>query len=840
MTRSALLTGLVLVVAASACEGTAPRVPAYVDVSPQHATANLIGATIPYRAQVRDAGGDVIHEADITWSTSDDDVAIVSGAGMVTVTGHGDADIVASHGSLSGSGRLEVRLTPARLVKVAGDSLTAPGLSRLAVDPAVRVEDMGGETISGVQVVFEVSPGSGEVEPRISTTDANGIASTSWTLGESEGEQSLTAYAGPLSALFSVTATEPELTIKTRELALARATLAYQEAIRITGLHEPPLEWSVTEGSPPAGIGLDSAGVLSGVAIRDGTVSFTVSVSDAAGRESSRRLALKVCEPPLDMEPGDVLVFREDLHHRECPPLLPSGQAGDQYRIAVARNSVTAGGAVGTVTLEVTAVGTDTDPAAAAPALRLSGPAPRLPPALAAVVQMVEETARYHASLFARAEVQLRQLGPRALLPDLRVRPAPGASPAAVPAPPPERIMLRPYSGGSSCNAPGPAPVPALLVGYNDHLAIYQDSLQRTSDPVRAEHATQVLDYYEKYGAETISEFFGGVSDINGDGHVTVFVSPVVPADVAGFVWPGDFLDTEDCAGSNGMELVYISESLLSALGAEPGVRHYQVFSTTVHEVKHVSSLYRRWAADDFHPTWIEEGTAEIAAEMSSRKAMEAAGGVARGAVLNRDAYPLRDGSIISPENFGMLVGLARTTASYSASVNSLTGNPSAGHSFYGTSWHFHRFLGDAYGNAAGNGEGPLFTALNDTATASGAPGIEQVTGKPVAVLVEEYVTAMMFNGTGAPQPERSFSTYDFPSATFELFRPEGQPDGLYPWPRTGPEPAPFRSTTYIGGIAAAGVRFHDFESDGTGTGIEIAVSAGFLPDLRIVIARLR
>ena len=104
---------------------------------------------------------------------------------------------------------------------------------------------------------------------------------------------------------------------------------------------------------------------------------------------------------------------------------------------------------------------------------------------------------------------------------------------------------------------------------------------------------------------------------------------------------------------------------------------------------------------------------------------------------------------------------------------------------------------------------------------------------------LEDYAAAMMLNGTAAPPPEHSFTTYDFPSATFELFRPDYQPEGRYPWPHTGPRPAGFETATYSGDLAPAGIRFHDFVSDGEGDGVdvEVSVTGGAA---RVVIVRLR
>ncbi len=867
MTRCVPALAVAAALAASACDGAAPRVPHSVRVAPGQATVQNVGDTIAYRAQVLDAGGAVIYEADIHWSSKDERIATVSSRGVVTATGPGSVEILASHGAVSGSGLLDVRLVPARLAVVAGDAQTAPALSPVSEDPAVRIEDEAGIAIPGVAVTFWIVAGDGEVDPEQAVSDASGVASARWTLGLAEGEQRLGVRFGSLTAGFTAVATEPELAITTRELGRARATVAYREAIEVVGIREEPLTWSIAEGALPAGLGIDSAGVLFGTPVRAGTASFTVRVRDAAGRANSRALTLLVCAPPLQLNPGAVLVLRQD-DFGECPPLLPSGEDGDLYRIAALRASTGPLGAPA-INFTATAIGaaaTSPDPASRTSAPTAATPLAALPPGLAAGVRTAEATARFHGQLLEEARGLLRRFGRDAVLPDTRnlppadasaesaretpagdayaaaarATPPADASGAIARATPPQRLMLRPYAGNTSCNAPGAPPVPALLVGYNGHLAIYQDSVQRATTAVRTQDAQMVLDYYADHGAETIAEYFGGIPDINGDSRVNVFVSPVLTEGVAGFVWPGDFLSRDACAGSNQMELVYLNEILLRALGPEQENTYYQALPTIVHEMKHVSSLYLRTLAEDFHPTWIEEGSAEIAAERSSRKAMEAAGGVAQGALLTRDDYPPRDGSIISPENYGVLARLARTTLSYTAYNNSLVMNPSPEHSFYGSSWHFHRFLGDAYGNAARRADGDFFTALNDTTVPAGVEGLEEVTGQPISQLIVEYATAMMLNGTNAPQPGLAFHTYDFPSATFQLFRPEFQPGGFYPWPRTGPEPARFHSGTWVGGLAPAGIRFYDFQSDGTGAGIEIEVFARDLPDMRVVFTRLR
>lgn len=818
-----------------------PPIPSRIEISPSLANADVVGATIQYTGRVIDDQEREIVGAAVTWSSLDPAVATISAAGLATVTGQGEVRLQATHQALSASALLVVELRPVRLAKVAGDGQTAPALSILPDRPTVRVEDGSGAPIPDVPVTFEVTSGGGQIVPRTGVTGADGEASTRWTLGETVGAQSLRATAGRLETGFVVTATAPLLSIRTTQLKRARVSLGYSAMLEVFG-GTPPLVWTADDGSLPPGLQLDSLGVISGTAAAAGFHVFTVHVQDAAGNRATGEVGLRVCEPPLSLEPGGVVAL-DPLGLMPCPPFLPAGAEGDAYRMAVVRTDLSRGGPLAQAVVSVMEHGAPPVTQAQAregPETGIRG-LPELPAGLAAGVELADATARWHATLHDQAEQLLQQLGPDAILPDLR-RYADNVVAPGRTDPPPQRLLFRPYDGDRSseaCREPAPALTPALLVGYNDHLAIYQDSAQRDTDPVRTEDATQVLDYYTVYGADTIEEYFGGVADINGDGRVNVFVSPAVEDEFAAFVWPGDFIDSAQCSWSNQMELIYFNETMFHAVGGAPDDGHYQALATMVHEMKHVSSMYRRSRAGRYHPSWIEEGTAEIAGEISSRKAMEAVGGVAQGALLTRAAYPPRDGSIITPENYGMLLRLARTSRSYNAPVNSLTGNPVDEHTYYGTSWHFHRFLGDAYGNAAATEDAALFRSLNDTTAPPGPEGIRIVTGKSVEQHLADYAAAMMLNGTGAPPPEHSFTTYDFRSATFELFRPDFQPEGRYPWPHTGPEPAGFETATYSGDLAPAGIRFHDFVSDGDGDGVdvEVSVSGGAA---RVVIVRLR
>lgn len=73
-------------------------------------------------------------------------------------------------------------------VGVAGQTLPAP--------IQVRVLGSDDQPLPGATVTFAVTTGGGTVSPASATSDANGLASTTWTLGKTAGNNVLTVTAG--------------------------------------------------------------------------------------------------------------------------------------------------------------------------------------------------------------------------------------------------------------------------------------------------------------------------------------------------------------------------------------------------------------------------------------------------------------------------------------------------------------------------------------------------------------------------------------------------------------------------------------------------------------------
>jgi hypothetical protein len=195
-------------------------------------------------------------------------------------------------------------------------------------------------------------------------------------------------------------------------------------------------------------------------------------------------------------------------------------------------------------------------------------------------------------------------------------------------------------------------------------------------------------------------------------------------------------------------------------------------------------------------------------------------------------------------EAWGVLLKLLRTTGYLSSQPNAVVTDPSGAsesHGVYGSGWHFHRWLGDVYGQAGVPfGDAGLFLAQNDSLTRSGVVGIQALTGKPWLDLMEEYVTAVMLVGTPAPQDAWGFTSYNLPDA-IGGFTYTGKPDGSYPWPVNVAGDnlsAPFGSATDFGTIGPSGVRIYDLTSDGTGLGVAVKVMLD-KPQARVVVVRL-
>jgi hypothetical protein len=656
--------------------------------------------------------------------------------------------------------------------------------------------------------------------------------------------------APPTPTVASVTVTPASSTLEIGAATQFIAAAKDAAGSPVTGL---TVTWSSSTMSVAT---ISTAGLAT--AVGAGTSAITATVGGVAG-SAVLTVAQSQCSSPknVSLTPGQAQSFAAT----DCL-LLPSGASGDRYRVVVMRPTETANAAdVVTATLKVVGLGVSQAAAVATPAAVDAGITAGIPgfsrEAAQRAIRVAEATEQYHVHLRRQEEQLMRTAGARALVP-VRARPTLLRSPQSADSP--AKITLD-TTTGSGCTTTPESKVTALKILETDDLVFYQDSTQNATKPLTAALAGKMATYYTAHAKQMIIDYFGAPSDIDENGKVLVFVSPVVKDDVAAFVWSGDFFTASSCAASNEREIIYFNLDLIQDMDASPP--GHQALETLAHEMKHVVSLYHRIIASQrlggsqYHPTWIEEGTAEIAGEMSSRIAWAKIGGPAVGAEVTRQSFVNTSGGIVA-ENYGVAIKLARTAWYLSSQPNGLVVEPDGavdGASIYGSGWLFHRWLGDAYGNAASSPQkdASFFYALNDSLAPRGTAGLAVETGKSFLALLDEFTQTVLSHKTATGTVPRNFSTYDFVAAAEIFCNPN--PLGVFPWPVTttgtpgdcdatprvtesSNPSASFRTATYAGPIGASGLRVHDFLSNGTGTGAQIQLDMA--APAKMMVVRIR
>ena len=212
-------TGLagVLAVAIAGCgggddggTGMVQPVPTTIEITPESASLTFINATQGFQAVVRDQEGKVMPNAAVSWSSSDAGIFTVSGNGSnatVTAVGNGAGTLTAASGQASGTAAVEVAQRAVTVEMVSGDDQEAVRGTTLSEPLVVRLEDQGGTVVAGLTVTFLPDAGHGSVSETMVDTDADGMASTEWTLGVEDRRQSLVAFMGEAFHRFRATAT---------------------------------------------------------------------------------------------------------------------------------------------------------------------------------------------------------------------------------------------------------------------------------------------------------------------------------------------------------------------------------------------------------------------------------------------------------------------------------------------------------------------------------------------------------------------------------------------------------------------------------------------------------
>jgi hypothetical protein len=220
-----------------------------------------------------DALGNPVAGVEVMWSVSGggsiDPVTVVTGAdglaaaervlGPTAGAQSAQATVDRFTGSPVTFSHTAVPANPTALVKVSGDNQTAPGGFEVAEDLVVRLEDENGNGIGGRAITWVVPSGSGSVNPVNTTTDANGLASTRWTLPTAVGSHGVSAvFSGLPAVTFTGTSTADvpttiELVSGNNQSAAVGSALPNPLVVRVTDANDNPVAnvavlWAATGG----------------------------------------------------------------------------------------------------------------------------------------------------------------------------------------------------------------------------------------------------------------------------------------------------------------------------------------------------------------------------------------------------------------------------------------------------------------------------------------------------------------------------------------------------------------------------------------------------------------
>ncbi|HUB66305.1 MAG TPA: putative Ig domain-containing protein [Candidatus Methylacidiphilales bacterium] len=152
-------------------------------------------------------------------------------------------------------------------------------------------------TASGGTTPYTWSIASGSLPAGLSLSSTGVISGTPATAGSATFTVQVTGNNGLSSTTaFSLTI-NPPLTITTSSpLPSGSVGRAYSQTLAASG-GVTPYTWSIANGSLPAGLSLNSAGVISGTPISLGTASFTAQVTDNNGLSSTAVFSLTINLP---------------------------------------------------------------------------------------------------------------------------------------------------------------------------------------------------------------------------------------------------------------------------------------------------------------------------------------------------------------------------------------------------------------------------------------------------------------------------------------------------------------------------------------------------------------
>jgi hypothetical protein len=287
MRKTLLLPAIALMAWGCSDSSTEPSVATSVTFAPASVSLDAIGATQVVRASVLDQDGDRMDDAAVTWTSSAPAVTVLALGGdsaRVTSTANGTATVTAQSGSASGLLEVRVAQVATSAEQAGGDTQTGGASSVLANPLRVRVRDRLNMPVAGQTVNFVVTSGGGSLSLATTTTDANGIAAVTFTLGPALGGNSVVA-SFPGTSLTAVTFTAQGVPLTSASLSVVSG--GYQAAILGTAVPlAPTVAVRGAAGNPIPGVTVTFSVRAGGGTVGPGGATSVTVVTNASGQAS--------------------------------------------------------------------------------------------------------------------------------------------------------------------------------------------------------------------------------------------------------------------------------------------------------------------------------------------------------------------------------------------------------------------------------------------------------------------------------------------------------------------------------------------------------------------------
>lgn len=668
-----------------------PGATATIDVTGVPASVDIVGAPTALEAgvqaalsaTVRDAVGTVL-DSDVTWTSSAATVLDVGAEGAIDALAAGTADIVATVQGVADTVSIDVVWgAPASIDGLPASITLGIGESR-QFDATVR--NAQGVTIPDTDVVYSSDA------PSVASVSAAGLVTA-----QAEGQALVMAQAGTAATGVPVTVSNPPLALFG---AVPNDLIAGSEVtLTGTGFGADVGALAVTVGGVAATV-LEASGTSLRIQVAPAfqyecAATGFVPIHVVRGAEEGQiNRPLQVAER-LALEPG------EDVRYLSAPaiPCIELADASGDYAVAVVHGSTNANAAAGYRLVGELGTTFEAGPAYEPAPLMSVRSAPAMAP------EPPPPGAEDHTRLLEQNRELARHFTPRSSAA------AAGVIVNALSVQVGDVVPLRFPQWTSLCQY---TPVNARVLHVGTRSVVLENTANESAGMFDAEYAAIGEMFDDRTYALVRDNFADPLAmdaQLDGDGKVWMLYTDGFSGSLAGFVTTADMLNRSSCPSSDGMEIYY--GRAINSDQYNPtrwfGERH----GLTAHEVKHLASYVARLPNNwPLETSWLEEGTAQIAAEALGQSLYgygpDTNSAYADGFICEREG-PAYCEYTHRPTMWlwsWLRVYLGGTEA------RSPIGNPNGDNSFYGSSWFFLRWMADQH---AVGGQAAYFSSLTQS-----------------------------------------------------------------------------------------------------------------------------